>query len=50
MAFDWGEMRAMVIAVYCIRRADDKFAFIYDETNTIHKFALTDAGKAYRPL
>jgi hypothetical protein len=44
MAFDWGEMRTMMIAVHGIRRADDKFAFFYDETNNIRKFALTDAG------
>ncbi|RQO58500.1 hypothetical protein DBR47_12370 [Paucibacter sp. KBW04] len=44
MAFDWGEMRAMMIGVHGIRRADDKFAFFYDETNNIRKFALTDAG------
>lgn len=44
MAFDWAEMRAMMIAVHGIRRADDKFAFFYDETNNIRKFALTDAG------
>lgn len=44
MAFDWVEMRTMMIAVHGIRRADDKFAFFYDETNNIRKFALTDAG------
>ena len=27
-----------------VRRADDKFAFFYDETNNIRKFLLTDAG------
>ena len=44
MAFDWGEMRAMMIQVHEIRRADDKFAFFYDETNNIRKFLLTDDG------
>lgn len=44
MAFDWTEMREMMIAVHGIRRADHKFAFFYDETNNIRKFALTDLG------
>lgn len=44
MAFDWAQMRAMMIAVHGIRRADDKFAIFYDERNNIRKFALTDAG------
>ena len=37
-------MRAMVIEAHGIRRADDKFAFYYDETNNIRKFLLTDDG------
>lgn len=44
MEFDWTEMREMMIAVHGIRRADEKFAFFYDETNNIRKFTLTDAG------
>ncbi len=46
MAFDWGEMRAMMFAFHCIRRVDDKFAFFYDESNNIRKFALTEPGTA----
>ena len=34
----------MVIEAHGIRRADDKFAFYYDETNNIRKFLLTDDG------
>ena len=44
MAFDWYNMRAMMIQAHGIRRADDKFAFYYDETNNIRKFLLTDDG------
>ena len=44
MAFDWAEMREMMIKVHGIRRADDKFAFFYDETNNIRKLTLTDTG------
>lgn len=44
MIFDWANMRAMVIEAHGIRRADDKFAFYYDETNNIRKFLLTDDG------
>lgn len=44
MAFDWATMRAMMIQAHRIRRADDKFAFYYDETNNIRKFLLTDVG------
>ena len=44
MAFDWSVMRTMTIQAYGIRRADDKFAFFYDETNNIRKFLLTDGG------
>lgn len=44
MAFDWAEIRKIMIAVHGIRRADDKFAFFYDETNNIRKLTLTDAG------
>lgn len=44
MAFDWAKMRSMMIEFHGIRRADDKFAFFYDETNNIRKFTLTDAG------
>jgi len=44
MAFDWASMRAMMIQAHGIRRADDKFAFYYDETNNIRKFLLTDDG------
>lgn len=44
MAFDWAEMREMMIAVHGISRADDKLAFFYDETNNIRKLTLTDAG------
>ena len=31
MAFDWEEMRAMMIQAHGIRRADENFAFYYDE-------------------
>lgn len=44
MAFDWSAMRAMMIQAHGIRRADDKFAFYYDETNNIRRFLLTDDG------
>lgn len=44
MAFDWSVMRAMMIQAHGIRRADDKFALYYDETNNIRKFLLTDDG------
>lgn len=44
MALDWSEMRSMMITAHGIRRADDTFAFFYDETNNIRKFTLTDAG------
>lgn len=44
MAFDWANMRAMMIQAHGIRRANDKFAFYYDETNNIRKFLLTDDG------
>ncbi len=44
MTFDWARMRSMMIAIHGIRRADDKFAFFYDETNNIRKFTLTTAG------
>jgi hypothetical protein len=44
MAFDWAQMRSMMIVVNGIRRADDKFTFFYDETNNIRKFTLTDEG------
>ena len=44
MEFDWSVMRAMMIQAHGIRRADDKFAFYYDETNNIRKFLLTDDG------
>lgn len=44
MAFDWSAMRAMMIQAHVIRRADDKFALYYDETNNIRKFLLTDDG------
>ena len=44
MDLDWAEMRSMMIKAHGIRRADDKFAFFYDETNNIRKFLLTDAG------
>lgn len=44
MAFNWTEMRGMMIRANGIRRADDKFTFFYDETNNIRKFLLTDAG------
>lgn len=44
MVFDWSAMRAMTIQAHGIRRADDKFAFYYDETNNIRKFLLTDNG------
>jgi hypothetical protein len=44
MAFDWARMRTEMIKLHGIRRADDKFAFFYDETNNIRKFTLTDDG------
>ena len=44
MAFDWSAMRAMMIQAHGIRRADDKFAFYYDETNNIRKFLLAEGG------
>lgn len=44
MAFDWANTRALMIKAHGIRRADDKFAFYYDETNNIRKFLLTDGG------
>lgn len=44
MEFDWSVMRAMMIQAHGIRRADDKFAFYYDETNNIRKFLLKDDG------
>lgn len=44
MAFDWSAMRTMMIQAHGIRRADDRFAFYYDETNNIRKFLLTDDG------
>lgn len=44
MTFDWTTMRADMIKAHGIRRADDKFAFFYDETNNIRKFTLTDDG------
>lgn len=44
MVFDWANMRAMMIQAHGIRRADDKFAFYYDETNNIRKLMLTDDG------
>ncbi|NOT20429.1 MAG: DUF3800 domain-containing protein [Sideroxydans sp.] len=44
MEIDWANMRAMMINAYGIRRADDKFAFYYDETNNIRRFLLTDDG------
>ena len=44
MVFDWSVMRAMMIQAHGIRRADDKFAIYYDETNNIRKFLLTDDG------
>ncbi len=44
MAFDWYDMRAMMIQAHGILRADDKFTFYYDETNNIRKFLLTDDG------
>jgi hypothetical protein len=44
MAFDWSLMRAMMIQAQGIRRADDKFALYYDETNNIRKFLLTNDG------
>ncbi len=44
MAFDWASMRSMMIRAHGIRRANDKFAFYYDETNNIRKFMLTDSG------
>lgn len=44
MAFDWAAMRATMIQAHRIRRADDKFAFYYDETNNIRKFLLTNDG------
>lgn len=44
MAFDWANMRTMMIQTHGIRRADDKLAFYYDETNNIRKFLLTDDG------
>jgi hypothetical protein len=44
MAFDWAEMREMMIAVHGIRRSDEKLAFFYDETNNIRKLTLTDTG------
>lgn len=44
MAFNWDEVRAMMIRAHDIRRADDKFAFFYDETNNIRKLTLTEDG------
>lgn len=44
MAFNWDEVRAMMIRAHGIRRADDKFAFFYDETNNIRKLTLTEDG------
>jgi hypothetical protein len=44
MVFDWSDMRAMMIQTHGIRRADDKFAFYYDETNNVRKFLLTGNG------
>lgn len=44
MVFDWATMRADMITAHGIRRADDKFAFFYDETNNIRKFTLTNCG------
>jgi len=44
MAFDWEEMRAMMIQAHRIRGADERFAFYYDETNNIRKFLLTEDG------
>ena len=34
----------MMIRAHGIRRADDKFAFFYDETNNIRKLTLTEDG------
>ena len=44
MTFNWGEVRSMMIRAHGIRRADDKFAFFYDETNNIRKLTLTQDG------
>jgi hypothetical protein len=44
MAFNWGELWAIMIRAHGIKRADDKFAFFYDETNNIRKLTLTADG------
>lgn len=40
MAIDWASMRSMMIRAHGIRRANDKFAFYYDETNNICSIAV----------
>ena len=44
MAFNWEEMRNLLIRAHGIKRADDKFVFFYDETNNIRKLMLTEDG------
>jgi hypothetical protein len=44
MDIDVNDNRQMMINVFGLRGADEKFTFYYDETNNIRKFYLTDDG------